>query len=129
MNDVWGMNWWKAPVLQGPENDYGDYDYLIEELPHDYAKWEFTPYTCRCHSCGKERHLNFRSEHFFYCYDGWDSMDYTECWVCDIKDRIYSIKRKFKFRIKAFKLARELYKTNTTRTFKHYYELAKKIVR
>ena len=32
MND-----WWKAPVLQGDENDYGDYDYLIEELPHKKA--------------------------------------------------------------------------------------------
>lgn len=26
-------NWWKSPVLQGEENDYGDYDYLIEEIP------------------------------------------------------------------------------------------------
>lgn len=30
-------NWWKNPVLQGEDNDYGQYDYLIEELPHDEA--------------------------------------------------------------------------------------------
>ena len=35
------MDWWKAPVLQGPENDYGQYDYMIEEIPKDYARWEF----------------------------------------------------------------------------------------
>ena len=129
MNDVWGMNWWEAPVLQGPENDYGDYDYLIEELPDDYAKWEYDKYTCHCDSCGKERHLVFYSVHHFHTLDGWDSFDYTTCWKCALKDKIYMIKCKIGRSIKAFKLARELYKTNTTRTFKHYYELAKKIVR
>ena len=129
MNDVWGMNWWKAPILQGPENDYGDYDYLIEELPDDYAKWEYNKYTCHCDSCGKERHLVFYSVHHFHTLDGWDSFDYTTCWKCALKDKIHMIKCKIGRSIKAFKLARELYKTNTTRTFKHYYELAKKIVR
>ena len=129
MNDVWGMNWWEAPVLQGPENDYGDYDYLIEELPDDYAKWEYDKYTCHCDSCGKERHLVFYSVHHFHTLDGWDSFDYTTCWKCALKDKIYMIKCKIGRSIKAFKLARELYKTNTTRTFKHHYELAKKIVR
>ena len=129
MNDVWGMNWWKAPIFQGPENDYGDYDYLIEELPDDYAKWEYDKYTCHCDSCGKERHLVFYSVHHFHTLDGWDSFDYTTCWKCALKDKIYMIKCKIGRSIKAFKLARELYKTNTTRTFKHYYELAKKIVR
>lgn len=122
-------DWWKAPILQGPENDYGDYDYLIEELPDDYAKWEYDKYTCHCDSCGKERHLVFYSVHHFHTLDGWDSFDYTTCWKCALKDKIYMIKCKIGRSIKAFKLARELYKTNTTRTFKHYYELAKKIVR
>ena len=27
-------NWWKNPVLHGEDNDYGQHDYLIEELPH-----------------------------------------------------------------------------------------------
>ena len=38
--------WWRAPVLQGPENDYGDYDYLIEELPHNSHKWSTWGYKC-----------------------------------------------------------------------------------
>lgn len=25
-------DWWKNPVLQGEDNDYGQYDYLIEKL-------------------------------------------------------------------------------------------------
>ena len=28
-------NWWKSPVLQGEENDYGAYDYMIEEIPNN----------------------------------------------------------------------------------------------
>lgn len=129
MNDVWGMNWWKAPVLQGPENDYGDYDYLIEKLPDDYANWQYDKYGCHCDSCGKERHLVFYYVHHFRTMDGWDSFDYTTCWKCMLKDKISMIKCKIGRSIKVFKLARELYKTNTTRTFKHHYELAKKIVR
>ena len=122
-------NWWKLPALQDPENNYGDQDYLIEELPHAYAKWEFAPYTCRCDSCGKERRLVLYSVDYFYTLDGWDSLDYTECWKCNLRDKIWSIKRKVKQNIAAFKLARELYKENPTKTFKHYYELVKKIVR
>ena len=124
MND-----WWKAPILQGPENDYGEYDYMIEELPKDYAKWQFTPYTCHCDTCGKERHLTFHSEQYFYCWDGWDSMGYTDCWLCRLRDDIHSIKRKIKLKIKTFMIAFEFYRNNPKRTFKHYYELAKEIVR
>ena len=124
MND-----WWKAPILQGPENDYGDYDYLIEELPQDYAKWQFARWMNRCDTCGKESHLYFYSEQYFHTLDGWDSMSYTSCWKCELQDKFYSIKRKIILRIKTFKVARELYKANTKRTFKHHYELAKKIVR
>lgn len=129
MNDVWGMNWWKAPVLQGPENDYGDYDYLIEELPDDYASWQYDKYGCHCNSCGKERHLVFYYVHYFRTMDGWDSFDYTTCWKCMLKDKISMIKCKIGRSIKAFKIAKELYKANSTRTFKYHYELAKKIVR
>lgn len=129
MNDVWGMNWWKAPVLQGPENDYGDYDYLIEELPDDYASWQYDKYGCHCNSCGKERHLVFYYVHHFRTMDGWDSFDYTTCWKCMLKDKISMIKCKIGRSIKAFKIAKELYKANSTRTFKYHYELAKKIVR
>lgn len=89
--------YWKDPRL----DDEGTYDYLIEELPSDTAKWE-RGYQ-RCESCGKEHWLNFTNTHYFYCYDGWDSMSYTECWKCRLKDKIYAIKAKIKRKRKARK--------------------------
>lgn len=121
-------DWWKNPVLQGEDNDYGQYDYLIEELPKDYAKWECTRWKRRCSSCGKERHLVFYSVHHFYCWDGWDSMDYTDCWKCRLESKLYSIKRKITLKIKVFKLTYELYKDGK-KDLKYYYNLAKKIVK
>ena len=44
-------NWWKSPVLQGPENDYGDLDYLLEELPRNTREW--TKWQYKCSECGK----------------------------------------------------------------------------
>lgn len=81
-------NWWKAPVLQGPENDYGDYDYLAERLPTDTCRWEWD-YVSRCDDCGKEHRINKCATHYFYCWDGWDSMSSTVCWKCYAKDRIH----------------------------------------
>lgn len=124
MND-----WWKAPVLQGPENDYGDYDYMIEELPHDYAKWEFDKYAWKCDNCGKDSHLLFRSVSHFYTLDGYDSMDYTECWKCRLKDKMRSIKYRIKKEIKAIKLAWQLMHTSSAGNFKYWYGVAKKIKR
>lgn len=82
--------YWKDPRL----DDEGTYDYLVEELPSDTAKWE-RGYQ-RCDSCGKEHWLNFTITHYFYCWDGWDSMSYTECWKCRLKSKIYGIKAKIK---------------------------------
>lgn len=65
-------NWWKNPVLQGEDNDYGQYDYLVEELPHDEAKWELG--CSKCDSCGKYHRLNFYSIHYFYTMDGYDHL-------------------------------------------------------
>ena len=124
MND-----WWKAPILQGVENDNGDYDYLIEKMPSDYVKWQYDKYPCHCDSCGKESHLVLYSVQHFYTLDGWDSLDSAECWRCNIGDKIWSIKQKVKRHIEAFKLARKLYKADSTRPFKFHYELVKKIVR
>lgn len=118
-------NWWKSPVLQGPENDYGEYDCLIEELPQDYGEWVRHS---KCDCCGKERLFVMRYVHHFYCYDGWDSMDSHECWNCMIEDKIWSIKHKIKMKIETIKLASELYTTGK-RPFKEYYKLAKKIVK
>ena len=96
--------WWKAPVLQGPENDYGQYDYLIEELPNDYVRWDHNRYTRKCDCCGKERRLLLRSVHHFYTLDGYDYMDHNECWVCHLSNKLYSIKRKTKRFFSVFKL-------------------------
>lgn len=128
MND-----WWKAPVLQGPENDYGDYDYLIEEIPQSYARWELDrEYKWSCHTCGKDRHLLFRSVQYFHTLDGYDSLDYAECLHCRMKDSIrfikWKIKKKIKDSIEVIKLTIELHQ-GSKHSFKHCYKLAKKIVR
>lgn len=121
-------NWWKNPVLQGEDNDYGQYDYLIEELPHDEARWEWL--YRKCDSCGKYHRLNFYSNHYFYTYDGWDSLDYMDCWECRFKDKVWSIKNKIKKEIKAHKLAFSL--LNWHHSIKRnieYYKLGLKIRR
>lgn len=93
--------WWKDPRL----DDEGTYDYLVEELPQDSAKWE--QYYTKCDSCGKYHSINFCSTHYFYCWDGWDSMSYTECWKCMLKDNMCSIKSKFIRKIKLFQTYNE----------------------
>lgn len=124
-------DWWKAPILQGPENDYGDYDYFVEELPKDYARWEFDKYRWKCDTCGKDSFLRFVAEHYFYCWDGWDSMRYAECWKCRLKGRISDIKWKVKNNIKKefeiIKDAIEWYKTSPAKSFKYWYQLSRKI--
>ena len=125
--------WWKSPVLQGPENDYGQYDYMIEEIPQDYAKWEFDR-KCKwpCHDCGRETHLLFRWETFFHTLDGWDSLSHSECWRCRLKGTICSfrwkIKKRTKKAIKTFKMTLELYEIGH-KSLSDCYKLAKKIVR
>lgn len=128
------MDWWKAPVLQGEDNDYGDYDYLIEELPEDYAKWEADKYRWKCDTCGKDRHVRFVSVHHFRTLDGWDSMSYSECWRCRLVARIhnfnYKIKNGIKRRVRAFKYALKLYRPGRkTKSFKHWYDLMMSIER
>ena len=126
-------DWWKSPVLQGPENDYGEYDYLVEELPEDYARWELDKYRWKCDTCGKDSFLRFVAEHYFYCWDGWDSMRYAECWKCRLKGRISDIKWKVKNNIKTefeiIKDAFELYRTSSAKSFKYWYQLSREIHR
>ena len=119
-------DWWKSPLLQGDDNMYGEYDYLIEEIPNDVCKWEFGKR--KCTSCGKERYLHFYSEHYFRTMDGYDSLYYYDCWVCMLRDKIHSIKRKISLKVKTVEMAIELYRDGK-KSFSHYYELAKKIVR
>jgi hypothetical protein len=118
--------YWKDPRL----DDEGTYDYLLEELPSDTANWQWWYH--KCDSCGKYHKLNFASVHYFYCYDGWDSMDYTECWKCILKSKIHSIKRKFKDKIKQRKEYREwikMFKSKGVPITKELKERTKKIVR
>lgn len=89
--------YWKDPRL----DDEGTYDYLVEELPSDTAQWVW--YYRKCDSCGKYHRLNFYSVHYFYCWDGWDSLDYADCWKCRLKSKVYSIKSKFKKKIRQHK--------------------------
>ena len=84
------------PATYGAE--YDEYDYLYTKLPSDSVKWEW--YESKCESCGKYHKSNLRSSHCFYTLDGYDSMDYTECWRCILKDKVYSIKSKIKHKIK-----------------------------
>lgn len=86
--------YWQDPRL----DDEGTYDYLVEELPSDIAKWQW--WYEKCDSCGKYHRVNFVSTHYFYCWDGWDSMSYTECWRCKLKFKIYGVKTKIKKQIK-----------------------------
>ena len=113
-------NWWKNPVLQGEDNDYEQYDYLVEELPHDKAKWEW--WYSKCDSCGKYHRLNFYSIHYFYTMDGYDSFDYTSCWRCEVWSFIHSIKYKIKKEINAHKMAFSLLnrKHSIKKNIKHY---------
>ena len=86
--------WWQDPRL----DDEGTYDYLVEELPRDAANWEW--YYQKCESCGKYHKLNFTATHYFYCWDGWDSMSYTTCWRCHLKLTIKSKISKIKKNIR-----------------------------
>ena len=122
-------DWWKAPVLQGEDNEYGQYDYLIEDIPSDYVKWSFDKYRSRCDSCGKERHLLLKSAHYFYTLDGYDYMNYDECLVCRLKTKIWSIRHKIKKKFEIAKDAWMLTRANPVGNFKYYYNMIKEIRR
>lgn len=86
--------WWKNPVLQGEENCYGQYDYMASPIPkntHEWIKGE-----CHCDSCGKYRHLSVRDTSYFYTLDGFDYLDYTECWLCQLAIKVRRLKKPFK---------------------------------
>jgi hypothetical protein len=76
------LKWWQDPRL----DDEGTYDYLVEELPIDKSEW--SRYPTKCGDCGNTRSLHVTHYHYFYCYDGWDSIDYSVCWKCYVKSVI-----------------------------------------
>lgn len=120
-------NWWKSPVLQGEENDYGDYDYLATELPQNTVEW--TRWEQHCDSCGKNRNLHRVSTSYFYTLDGYDSMSYYECWICVVKDAIRKPFRKLKKKIKIIRVAMEFKHDLHKKSWKHCYKLAKELTR
>ena len=129
MND-----WWKAPVLQGPENDYGEYDYMIEEIPQNYAKWELDKrYKWKCDDCGKDRHLRFVAKEYFRTMDGYDYFSYSTCWMCAIKNWIAGTRFQVIYNtnrnIKRIKFTLNLYKaSNRQDSLKDCWKLARKFV-
>lgn len=94
-------DWWKNPVLQGPENDYGDYDYLVEELPDNVDDYTFDiRYKWHCDECGGSSHLIHRQVDYFYCWDGYDSMSWYTCWRCEAKGAAKSYIRRLKGKVR-----------------------------
>ena len=110
-------DWWKSPVLQGPENDYGEYDYLIEEIPSNSAEWGW--WHKKCSECGKEHYLNITYTGYFRTMDGYDSLDSCECWKCYLKRTIKTpfkaMKKKIKRLIeeqKEYRRLKQVFKNN-----------------
>lgn len=122
-------NWWKNPVLQGPENDYGQYDYLIEDIPESKEEW--SRWYKKCDECGKYHYLNLTYTAYFHTLDGWDSMDSCECWVCYLKGELSKPFRKLNRKIKKFiKMEKEMrhikkmckeHNVKLTKEFKNHY--------
>jgi hypothetical protein len=119
---------YNIPATYGAE--YDEYDYFYTKLPSDTAKWQW--YYQKCDSCGKYHRLNFYIVHYFYCWDGWDSMDYADCWKCRLKSKLYSIQYKIKQNIKRrkeyHKMIKMLKKKDIPIT-KELKEMTKKICR
>lgn len=118
--------YWQDPRL-GTDDDEGVYDYYAEELPTDTQGWQW--WYEQCDSCGKYHRRNFVSTHYFYCWDGWDSMSYTECWRCKLKDKISSIKCNMKKRQqrKTYNEWMTMYKRKNIPITKELKEATKKI--
>ena len=120
-------NWWKNPVLQGDDNDYGQYDYLVEELPKNTREWSTWEY--KCSECGKWHKLNVVYTGYFYTLDGWDSHSTEVCWLCETKSIIGKPLRKMKRKVnRAWRVVKEtieLKRDLNNKSWKRCYELAK----
>ena len=120
-------NWWKSPVLQGEENDYGAYDYMIEEIPKNSREWSTWGY--KCSECGKWHKLNVVYTEYFHTLDGWDSISTEVCWLCEMKGIICKPFRKMKRKVnraqRVVKETIELKRDMNNKSWKRCYELAK----
>lgn len=124
-------DWWNAPILQGEENDYGDYDYLIEEIPESYCRWEFSKIAWE-DDHGHPSHLRKVWCNYFRTMDGYDSVGGSDCWRCVLKDTVKLIPRKFKRKIKTKKRETETFIKDFKICYKYLnlkesFELARKL--
>lgn len=125
------MAWYEDPRL----DDEGNYDYYAEPLPEDYAKWELSRCAWKCDDCGKERHLAFETKHYFYCWDGWDSLGHRSCWLCMLKLMLQTFKWKLgkviydNYELHCIKLAWQCYRKCKTYSFLYWYKTTKNIVK
>lgn len=84
------------------------YPYLDPEC-QNHAEYHISLYSHKCDSCGKYHHAYYYQIAFFATLDGGDSLDYTECLHCVVKQKACSILRKvkkfFAVRVKAYEIA------------------------
>lgn len=86
------FDWYKNPILQGEENDYGAYDYLINKLPPNTRTWLHK--TDKCEYCGKYHKINLHTISWFYTTCDEDCFEDVQCLPCFLKEKIFSIKNK-----------------------------------
>lgn len=89
-SDDWrnATDWYKAPVLAGPENEYGTYDYMVEQIPESSSRWHYQRDGSFCDDCGKLRRCFKRDVTYFHTLDGYDYMDYHTCWRCELARKL-----------------------------------------
>ena len=88
-------------------------------------------YLAKCDECEKYTHFYRYDEYRFSTIDGWDSLSYTMCWRCVIKEKIrhakYKIKKQYKKECKIFTLFFKTLKHKKGGIFKHYTIIRKSI--
>ena len=85
-------DWWKNPVISGPGSEYGQFDYLLKELPQNHSEW--LRYPCQCSDCRKDRRLAYHMTAYWRTIDGWDCDTCVTCWRCFLKEKFYKLPRR-----------------------------------
>lgn len=93
------MRSWNEILHDNRLDDEGTHDYLVEELPEDHTTKYFSWEKVCCETCGKRRHFYRVHYNYFYCWDGYDYMSYTECWQCALGISPKALLRKLKNKI------------------------------
>lgn len=98
-------NPYDMPILHGEDNEYGDYDYLVDGLPQNVEKWNLSRTAWKCDACGHYRHFRFITRYFFYTLDGYDSSDCDVCWTCMLRSAVKMAWLRIKKDVKALWVA------------------------